>query len=112
MEVKDIIALANAGFTAQQIATLAGQAEKQTEPKQEDAQVKTETTDDHKQLAGQQQVKLPYAPQGPDPMAAMFAKMEELQKTVQSAALKRTEQPAEESVDDILASIINPPQKA
>ena len=44
-------------------------------------------------------------------MAALVARMEDLTKTIQATNVLQSRQPAPETVDDILASIIRPPRK-
>lgn len=107
MNVQDIVALAKAGFTVEQIqkfATITTSEESQQTSKNETVK----TTEDPKQIPGQQELK---TPETADPMAALFAKIDALGSQMQAAALNNTNQPAVETVDDILASIINPPRK-
>ena len=105
MNYEDIILLVKAGFTRDQIAAMQTQtapAEPQTPPTPaEPAEPQT-----------------PPAPAQPKPteigdlvqmLSAEFAK---LNAAIVKANLQQAQQPPQESVDDILASIINPPQKS
>ena len=107
MEIKDIVALAHAGFTADQIAKLAAVPSAPAAPAPE-APAAPAPAPAPAQVPG---ATIPQTP-APDPMAALFAKIDALGSQVQAAALNATEQPKTETVDDILASIINPPMPA
>ena len=82
MELKDIIDLAHAGFSAQQIAVLAQQPAQQTaqQPAQQPAQL--------------------------DPI---MQQLQQISGMIQHNNINSFHQPQPESVDSILASIINPP---
>lgn len=89
MNYSDIIALARAGFTAQQIAQMS-----QAEPapvQQEPAPVQQE----------------------PDQLSAIFAEMQTLKQTMQAQNRQNAEliPPTPQSAQDILSSIIAPPKK-
>ncbi len=100
MNYSDIIALARAGFTAQQIAQMA-QAEPapvQQEPapvQQEPAPVQQEPTQ-----------------QTPDQFSAILAEMQTLKQTMQAQNRQNAEliPPTPQSAQDILSSIIAPPK--
>ena len=85
MELKDIIDLAHAGFSAQQIAVLAQQPAQQTaqQPAQQPAQL--------------------------DPI---MQQLQQISGMIQHNNINSFHQPQPESVDSILASIINPPTSA
>lgn len=86
MTTKDILTLANAGFTAQQIAALG--AVKQTGENTSPAMLTI--------------------PQGSN-LAEMNKQIEQLTQAVQLGNVLASNQPPAETVDDILTSIINPP---
>ena len=97
MNYSDIIALARAGFTAQQIAQMA-QAEPAPAPVTQEpapAPVPQET-----------------AP-APDQLSAILAEMQTLKQTMQAQNRQNAEliPPAPQSAQDILSSIIAPPKK-
>ena len=90
ININDVLDLARAGYNREEIAALLGAAPqdpKPQDPKPQDLQ-----------------------PAQPD-MAALVARMEELTKTIQATNVLQSRQPAPETVDDILASIIRPPRK-
>ena len=102
MNYSDIIALARAGFTAQQIAQMA-QAE--TAPvQQEPAPVQQEPAQVHQE---------PTAQQTPDQFSAILAEMQTLKQTMQAQNRQNAEliPPTPQSAQDILSSIIAPPKK-
>lgn len=107
MNYSDIIALARAGFTAQQIAQMS-QAE-QTPVQQEPVPVQQEPTP-----APVQQEPTP-APvqQTPDQLSAILAEMQTLKQTMQAQNRQNAEliPPTPQSAQDILSSIIAPPKK-
>mgnify|MGYP001090393054 CR=1 FL=1 len=87
MNYEDIILLVKAGYTRDQIAAMQAAAPAPAEP----AQPKPQGIEDLSQM-----------------LAAEFAKLND---AIVKANLQQAQQPPQESVDDILASIINPPQK-
>lgn len=103
MNYSDIIALARAGFTAQQIAQMS-----QAEP----APVQQEQTP-----APVQQEPAPVqqepVQQTPDQLSAILAEMQTLKQTMQAQNRQNAEliPPTPQSAQDILSSIIAPPKK-
>ena len=91
MKASEIIALATAGYTAEQIAVIAKAAKEQ--PAQQPAQ---------------QPVQQPA--QQPDGYADLMGKLDALTTQIQQSAILNSAQPREESADDILANIIDPPE--
>ena len=94
MNAKDIVALANAGFTADQIAKIAQADEPAPAPAAEPAPAPAPAP----------------AQQAPFEYANLFDKMDNLVAQIQQSAILNSAQPKEESADDILAAIIDPPQ--
>lgn len=107
MNYSDIIALARAGFTAQQIAQMSQAEQVPQEPAP--APVQQEPTP-----APVQQEPTP-APvqQTPDQLSAILAEMQTLKQTMQAQNRQNAEliPPAPQSAQDILSSIIAPPKK-
>lgn len=97
MNAKDIIALANSGFTTDQIAKIAKAVEPATEPAAEPAPAQPAA-----KPAPAQQEHFEYA--------NLLDKMNTLVAQIQQSAILNSAQPKEESADDILAAIIDPPQ--
>lgn len=102
MNYSDIIALARAGFTAQQIAQMS-----QAEPapvQQEPAPVQQEPAP----------APVPQEPTpAPDQLTAILAEMQTLKQTMQAQNRQNAEliPPTPQSAQDILSSIIAPPKK-
>lgn len=100
MNYSDIIALARAGFTAQQIAQMS-QAE---QVPQEPAPVTQEPAP----------APVPQEPTpAPDQFSAILAEMQTLKQTMQAQNRQNAEliPPTPQSAQDILSSIIAPPKK-
>ena len=111
MNYSDIIALARAGFTAQQIAQMA-QAEPAPAPVTQEpapAPVTQEPAPVKKEPAPVQQEPAP----APDQFSAILAEMQTLKQTMQAQTRQNAEliPPAPQSAQDILSSIIAPPKK-
>ena len=95
MKASEIIALATAGYTAEQIAVIAKAAKEQPAPQPAPQ-------------PAQQPAQQP-APQ-PDGYADLMGKLDALTTQIQQSAILNSAQPKEESADDILANIIDPPE--
>lgn len=95
MKFEDVVALAKAGYTADQIAKMAPLADKQ-----QPAQIEQQSAPAVQQPAP--------AVQQPDPI---LAALEKLTNAVQANGILRAEQPAEPSEEETLASIIMPTRK-
>ena len=104
MEVKDILALANAGFTAEQIAILARTAE---------AQPPAGSPAPAQPPAGSPAPAQPPAGEAvtPSPWDDVMKEIKELKQSAVLGNILGSAQPAEQGVNDILAEIINPPLK-
>ena len=87
MKIEDVVALAKAGFTAEQISKMT--KDPAPEAKKQDPAPKT-PDDGYKEL-----------------MSAISG----LSETIQTMNILGSKQPEPQSVDDILAEIINPPKK-
>ena len=102
MNYSDIIALAKAGFTAQQIAQLA-QSNEQSAPAAP--------------IVQDQPQAVPVVPEqsqaSPDQLTAILAEMQTLKQTVQAQNRQNAEliPPKPQTAQDVLASIIAPPTK-
>lgn len=104
MNYEDIILLVKAGYTRDQIAAMQAPAPTPApEPTPEPAPAPAPTP-----AEPQAQPK----PQGIEDLSQMLAaEFAKLNDAIVKANLQQAQQPPQESVDDILASIINPPQK-
>ena len=101
MKFEDVVALAKAGYTADQIAKMAPLADKQQPP----AQIEQPAAQIEQPAA---QIEQPAPTVQPDPI---LAALEKLTNAVQANGILRAEQPAEPSEEEILASIIMPTRK-
>ena len=105
MNYEDIILLVKAGYTRDQIAAM--QAPAQTDPAEPTPPAPAEPTQ-----ADPAEPPEPPKPQGIEDLSQMLAaEFAKLNDAIVKANLQQAQQPPQESVDEILASIINPPQK-
>ena len=99
MNYEDIILLVKAGYTRDQIAAMQAPA---PAPAPTPAPAPAPAPADPE----------PPKPQGIEDLSQMLAaEFAKLNEAIVKANLQQAQQPPQESVDDILASIINPPQK-
>lgn len=102
MNYEDIILLVKAGYTRDQIAAMQAPAEPQAPPAPAPAPEPSPAPAEPE----------PPKPQGIEDLSQMLAaEFAKLNDAIVKANLQQAQQPPQESVDDILASIINPPQK-
>ena len=105
MNYEDIILLVKAGYTRDQIAAM-----QVTEPAPTPAPEPAPTPTPAPTPAPAEPE--PPKPQGIEDLSQMLAsEFAKLNDAIVKANLQQAQQPPQESVDDILASIINPPQK-
>ena len=111
MNYSDIIALARAGFTAQQIAQMSQAEQVPQEPAP--AQVPQEQHPAQAPAVEQQEPAPAIVQQTPDQLSAILAEMQTLKQTMQAQNRQNAEliPPAPQSAQDILSSIIAPPKK-
>ena len=101
MNYEDIILLVKAGYTRDQIAAMQAPAEPPAPPAPSEPPAKQSPSEPE-----------PPKPQGIEDLSQMLAaEFAKLNDAIVKANLQQAQQPPQESVDDILASIINPPQK-
>lgn len=112
MNYSDIIALARAGFTAQQIAQMS-----QVEPVYQPTPAPVTSPQSGQTPAApavEQQEPLPaMVQQTPDQLSTILAEMQTLKQTMQAQNRQSAEliPPTPQSAQDILSSIIAPPKK-
>ena len=105
MNYEDIILLVKAGYTRDQIAAMQAPAAPPAPPAQADPAAPPAPP-------AQADPPAPPKPQGLEDLSQMLAaEFAKLNDAIVKANLQQAQQPPQESVDDILASIINPPQK-
>lgn len=103
MNYEDIILLVKAGYTRDQIAAMQAPAEPPAQPAPAPAPAPAPEPEP---------APAPTKPQGIEDLSQMLAaEFAKLNDAIVKANLQQAQQPPQESVDDILASIINPPQK-
>ena len=108
MNYEDIILLVKAGYTRDQIAAMQAPAKPAQAAPAEPAQAAPAEPAQAAPAKPQAQPK----PQGIEDLSQMLAaEFAKLNDAIVKANLQQAQQPPQESVDDILASIINPPQK-
>lgn len=107
MNYEDIILLVKAGYTRDQIAAMQAPTAPAPAPAEPPAPTPAEPP-----APVQADPPAPTKPQGLEDLSQMLsAEFAKLNDAIVKANLQQAQQPPQESVDDILASIINPPQK-
>ena len=106
MKYSEIITLAQAGFTAQQIAQMA-QVEADSQPEPVPAPQSTPAPEITQPSPAPETIQ-----QTPDQFTAILAEMQTLKQTMQAQNRQNAEliPPAPQSAQDILSSIIAPPK--
>lgn len=100
MDNNDILTLAKAGFTAQQIAALNAISAPTVQV--------TPTTPNNAGMVTSTGTAVPPVPPVASPMDAMTQQLQALTQAVQGSSLLSANQPAPQTTDDVLASILNP----
>ena len=110
MTMQDILTLAKAGYTAEQISALA--AAEQTQPQEQEQQPEQEQKPKQKpkqkqpkQKPEQEQPQEPQDQEQPD----ILAELREIKSAILKGAYMGAQQPAAQDADAALAAIINPP---
>lgn len=105
MTAKEILALSMSGYNSQQIAVIAAEMAAQPAPAEEPAPAPAEQP---------APAPAPTPAPAPDPampqLDGLMAKLDALTNQLQQQAILASQQPATQTADDILASIINPPK--
>lgn len=111
MNYEDIILLVKAGYTRDQIAAMQAPAPTPA-PAPAPAPAPTPAPTPAQEPAPAPADPEPPKQQGLEDLSQMLAaEFAKLNDAIVKANLQQAQQPPQESVDDILASIINPPQK-
>ena len=113
MNYEDIILLVKAGYTRDQIAAMQAPAPTPAPaPAPAPAPKPTPAPAEPPEPPKPADPPAPPKPQGIEDLSQMLAaEFAKLNDAIVKANLQQAQQPPQESVDDILASIINPPQK-
>lgn len=91
MQLENLLKLVDAGFTKEEIVKLAG------------VQAQTQTIDQEVQQTPKEEQKLP---DQTEQLTALVAEVKTALSDFRKAAIQNDEQPAQQSVDDILSSIL------
>ena len=113
MNYEDIILLVKAGYTRDQIAAMQAPAPTPAQtPTPAPAPAPASAPEPAPEPTPAPAEPEPPKPQGIEDLSQMLAaEFAKLNDAIVKANLQQAQQPPQESVDDILASIINPPQK-
>jgi hypothetical protein len=107
MTVDDILMLARRGFTAEQIAALAAVPTTQAAPAPEPDPAPVQPAAPAQPAPAPQPVQP--QPAAPDQTGEILRKLGVLTDAIQASAILQSQQPKQETADDILAAIIAPP---
>lgn len=105
MTMQDILTLAKAGYTAEQISALA--AAEQTQPQEQEQPQDQEQKPKQKQKPEQEQPREPK--QEPLDPLDIIAELREIKSAIRAGAYMGAQQPAAQDAEAALAAIINPP---
>lgn len=101
MTMQDILTLAKAGYTAEQISALA--AAEQTQPQEPEQPQEQKPKQKPKQKPEQEQ------PQEPEQQPDILAELREIKTAILRGAYMGAQQPEAQDAEAALAAIINPP---
>ena len=111
MTMQDILTLAKAGYTAEQISALA--AAEQTQPQEQEQQPEQEQKPKQKprQPKQKQKQEQPQEPEQPQEQEQpdILAELREIKSAILKGAYMGAQQPAAQDAEAALAAIINPP---
>ena len=110
MTMQDILTLAKAGYTAEQISALA--AAEQTQPQEQEQQPEQEQKPKQKQPKQKQPKQKPEQEQPQEQeqeQPDILAELREIKSAILKGAYMGAQQPAAQDAEAALAAIINPP---
>ena len=109
MTMQDILTLANAGYTAEQISALA--AAEQTQPQEQEQEQPQEQEQKPKQKPKQpkQKQKQEQPQEQEQEQPDILAELREIKSAILKGAYMGAQQPAAQDAEAALAAIINPP---
>ena len=105
MTMQDILTLAKAGYTAEQISALA--AAEQTQPQEQPQEQEQKPKQKPKQPKQKQKPEQPQEQEQEQP--DILAELREIKSAILKGAYMGAQQPAAQDADAALAAIINPP---
>ena len=104
MTTQDVLALAKAGYTAEQISALA--AAEQTQPQEQEQPKQKQEQEQPKQKPKQEQ---PQEREQEQEQPDILAELREIKTAILKGAYMGAQQPAAQDAEAALAAIINPP---
>ena len=108
MTTQDVLALAKAGYTAEQISALA--AAEQTQPQEQEQQQEQEQKPKQKPKQPKQKQKPEQEqPQEQEQQPDILAELREIKSAILKGAYMGAQQPEAQDAEAALAAIINPP---
>ena len=106
MKIEDIIALTNAGWSKEEIIRMSELEQK--EPEQKEPEQKEQKEPEQKEQELKEPEKKEPDTSKDDKMAEILQRLEQISSGIQKGAIRDSQQPQRESVEDALAKIINP----
>ena len=107
MTMQDILTLAKAGYTAEQISALA--AAEQTQPQEQEQQEQEQKPKQKPKQPKQKQKPEQEQPQEQEQQPDILAELREIKSAILKGAYMGAQQPAAQDAEAALAAIINPP---
>ena len=107
MTMQDILTLAKAGYTAEQISALA--AAEQTQPQEQEQQPEQEQKPKQKPRQPKQKQKQEQPQEQEQEQPDIIAELREIKSAILKGAYMGAQQPAAQDAEAALAAIINPP---
>lgn len=107
MTMQDILTLAKAGYTAEQISALA--AAEQTQPQEQEQEQEQKPKQKPKQPKQPKQKQEQEQPQEQEQQPDIISELREIKTAILKGAYMGAQQPAAQDADAALAAIINPP---
>ena len=107
MTMQDILTLAKAGYTAEQISALA--AAEQTQPQEQEPEQEQKPKQKPKQKQPKQKPEQPQEQEQEQEQPDILAELREIKSAILKGAYMGAQQPAAQDAEAALAAIINPP---
>ena len=105
MTMQDILTLAKAGYTAEQISALAAAEQEQEQEQPQEQEQKPKQKQKQKQPKQKPEQEQPQEQEQPD----ILAELREIKSAILKGAYMGAQQPAAQDAEAALAAIINPP---
>lgn len=110
MTMQDILTLAKAGYTAEQISALAAAEQTQPQEQEQEQPQEQEQKPKQKQPKQKQPKQKPEQPQEQEQeQPDILSELREIKSAILKGAYMGAQQPAAQDAKDALAAIINPP---